>query len=74
MNGDLYEGMFLFDWMHGVGTLKLASGDSFEGRFQDNQRHGVLKKTSMGVVTFERWDKKQDLVSKTVEDISENEY
>jgi len=39
-SGDVYTGEQLDGRPNGAGTLKLASGDHYEGQFKEGVRHG----------------------------------
>lgn len=41
VDGSMYDGMWLNDRRHGVGTFYSTNGDAFVGTFSDDKRHGL---------------------------------
>eukprot|EP01114_Cavostelium_apophysatum_P015268 TRINITY_DN4122_c0_g1_i4.p1 TRINITY_DN4122_c0_g1~~TRINITY_DN4122_c0_g1_i4.p1 ORF type:complete len:945 (+),score=286.26 TRINITY_DN4122_c0_g1_i4:179-3013(+) len=46
-NGDVYNGKFRNDRMHGAGVLKCGNGDKYDGEWKNNKRHGTGNFTSV---------------------------
>lgn len=44
LNGDYFEGEFLYGKKFGLGIYKFNNGEFYEGEFKDNEFHGLVRK------------------------------